>query len=171
MLRQTLLFICCGLLMSCGFHFQGQVNLAPPLQRMYLQTADPYSDFARSLRLYLKNSHVKLVEPSDAETILTILQQNTTQDLLGVSGTQQTKQYLLRTIVVFQISNKMGRILVPPEMLVESRVITVQSNLILGASNEVNLYFKQMRRTLAYALMNRIASRDITRMLTAPVES
>lgn len=157
--------MCCWLL-ACGFHPQGQVKLAPPLHKIYLYATDPYSEFIRTLKLYLKMSHVQLVDsPADADTTLSILQDTTSQSLLSVNGTQQTRQYLLQVIISFQISNRLGQLIVPPQPLADSRVITVQSNQILGTSNEVNLYYKQMRRELAYALMNRIASDDITKLI------
>ncbi len=52
------------------------------------------------------------------------------------------------------------------QTLEETRSITVQSNQILGSSNEATLFYQQMRRTLAYAIMNRIASKEVTRMVT-----
>ena len=38
---------------------------------------------------------------------------------------------------------------------------------ILGSSNEANLFYQQMRRTLAYAIMNRIASKEVTNIVNA----
>lgn len=151
------------LLTACGFHLQGAMNLAAPMYRLYLQSTDPYGYLSRTLQQYLKMSQVHLVDsPSQAQTILTILQDTNSQRLLSVSGTQQTKQYNLKVTVAFEVSDASGRIIVAPQILEENRVITVQANQILGSSNEANLYFQQMRRTLAYAIMNRLASRDIT---------
>src|SRR5262245_52687393 len=93
------------LLTACGFHLQGEAKLAPRLHRMYLQTTDPYGYLARSLQQYLKMSHVNLVAtPAEADTILVIVKDQATQDLLSVSSTQQTRQYNLKIIVVFQIT-------------------------------------------------------------------
>ena len=47
----------------------------------------------------------------------------------------------------------------------ETRPATVQSDQILGSSNERNLAYQQMRRGLAYAIMHRIASKDVTNMI------
>lgn len=154
------------LMVSCGFHLQGQVLLAPPLHRLYLQTPDPYGQLSRNLQQNLKLSGVTLVPTqAEADTTLTILQDNTSQTLLGVNGTQQTRQFLLSVIVSFQISDAKGLIILPPQILREDRVITVQSNLILGSSNEANLYYSQMRRTLAFAITNRLASREVTKKI------
>lgn len=165
-LRHTLM-ICFALLMTgCGFHLQGETQLATPLHRMYLKTPDPYGQLARSLQQYLKISNVQLVaSPEQASTILSILHDDISQELLSVSGTQQTRQYTLRVTVTFDISTPQGKSIIGPQTLTETRTITIQSNQILGSSNEASLFYQQMRRTLAYAILNRIASNEITRMI------
>jgi LPS-assembly lipoprotein len=153
-------------LTACGFHPQGQRTLATPLHRMNIQAADPYSFLVRNLQQYLKLSGVQLEnDRSRADTVLSILQDETSQELLSVSSTQQTRQYNLRVTVSFDIEDSKGKIIVPTQTLSDTRVITMQSNQVLGSSNEANLYFQQIRRGLALAIINRIASREITRMI------
>src|SRR5207302_1201983 len=103
--------------------------------------------------------------PKEAQSILVILQNNLSQDLLSVNGTQKTRQYLLKVTVTFTITDKQGRNLIPLQTLIETRSITIQSNQILGSSNEASLFYQQMQRLLAYAIINRIASKQITRIL------
>lgn len=152
------------LLTACGFHLQGEKALAPPLHRMYVQAADPYGPLVRSLQQSLRMSEVKLVDSAaQADTVLIILQDTPSQQLLAPNGTLQTRQYILAITVIFEITDAKGRILISPQTLSEGRPITIQSNQILGSSNEVNIYYQQMRRILAYSIMNRLASREITR--------
>ena len=170
-LKYGLLLTCFMLLASCGFHLQGELPLAPPLHTMYLQAQDPYGTLTRQLQQSLKLSHVQLVDsPSKATTILAITQDTTTQELLSVSGTQQTRQYKLNVVVTFEVTDAAGRILVPTQTLSDSRNITIQSNQILGSSNEANLYYQQIRRSLAYAIMNRLASTDISKMINREIK-
>lgn len=164
--RSLLVFGLAFFLNSCGFHLQGEMNLAPPLHRLYLQTPEPYGYLARNLRHYLKLSNIELTaSPMDADTILVILEDKPTEVFLSVNGTQQTRQYNLYVTVTFEITNAQGQVIVPSQTLVESRTITTQSNQILGNSNEANLYYQQMRRTLAYFIMQKIASRQISAMI------
>jgi LPS-assembly lipoprotein len=150
-------------LAGCGFHLQGETQLAAPLHRMYLQSSDPYGQRSRSLEQDLKISKVQLVSsPLQASTILNIQRDSTSQDLLSVSGTQQTRQYNLTVTVIFEITDQKGRSIMSPQTLSESRTITVQSNQILGSSNEANLFYQQMRREIAHSIIYRIASRDVT---------
>jgi LPS-assembly lipoprotein len=158
------------LLVGCGFHLRGEMPLAPPLHNLYVQSIDPYGTLVRILEQSLKMSNVHLAaNSSEANTILTIIRDDTAQDLLSVGGSQQTRQYKLSVIVAFEVTDNSGRILVEPQTLVESRVITVQSNQILGSSNEANLYFQQMRGTLASAIMYRLSSHEITKTINQAV--
>lgn len=156
------------LLSGCGFHLQQGMKLAPGFHRMKLQTPDPYGVLTRNLQQYLTLSHIKIVDNlADADTILIILSDDSYQDLLSVSSTQQTRQFNLRVVVVFEITDNKGRVIVPPQTLSETRVITVQSNQILGSSNEANMFYQQIRRSLAAAILNRIASDEVTSMVNA----
>lgn len=153
-------------LCSCGFHLRGQTTLAKPLQSLYIESVDPYGTLVKNLHQSLQMSHVRIAENvDDAETRLVILRDDTSEKLLSVGGTQQTRQYKLTVTTSFEVTDHNGRTIVPAQSLSESRVITVQSNQILGSSNEANLYFQQMRRTLASAIMYRLSSLDVTTMI------
>lgn len=166
--KSILLALLVTFLCSCGFQPQRAMPLAAPLHKMYLNSARPYGDLTRYLTSYLKLSSVKLVSNiKDAETVLIISQDETSQELTGISNTQQTRQYQLHATVVFEVTDKIGHTLIPSQTLTEVRSITIQSNQILGSSNEANLYYQQMRRSLAYALMNRLSSQ----MATANINS
>ena len=155
------------LITACGFHLRGDLPLAPPLQSMYIQSSDPYGTLVKELEQSLKMSGVKLAAtPPAAQTVLVILHDEPTQKLLSVSGTQQTRQYQLTVTVTFEVNTPSGRTIVPPQALAESRVITIQSNQILGSSNEANLYYQQMRRTLASSMLYRLSSHEVTGMVS-----
>lgn len=151
------------LLGGCGFHLRGEMPLAEPLHSVYVQSVDPYGVLTRNLEQSLKMSHVALAaSPNQAKTIIVISRDETSQALLSVGATQQTRQYKLTAVVDFAVTDASGQQIISPQQLADSRVITVQSNQILGSSNEANLYFQQMQRGLASAIMYRLSSREIT---------
>lgn len=170
-MRYCLFFILSLLLISCGFRLQGERPLASPLHRLYIETPDPYSHLTRYIQDYLKASNVTIVNsPREATMILAILRDEPSEELLSVNSTQQTRQYKLHVTVEFELRTPKGIPVFGPQTLSEERVITIQSNQILGSSNEANLYYEQMRRTLAYSLINRLSSREVTHIIiqTAP---
>lgn len=154
------------LLCACGFHLRGDLPLAAPLHKLYIASADPYGTLVKNLGQSLQMSGVTLTTTeSDAETILAITQDSTSQTLLSVSGTAQTRQYRLTVTVAFNVADSHGRTLLPTESLAESRIITIQSNQILGSSNEANMYYLEMRNTLASSIMYRLSSHQVTEIL------
>lgn len=170
-MKNWLISLCCLLLSACGFTLQGEKQLAQPLHRLYLQTPDTYGNLERNLKDSLKMSGVILVSnPADAETMLIVTNDSSYQDLLSVSGTQQTRQYNLRLVVSFEVTTPNGKVLLAPETLSDIRTITVQSNQILGSSNEATMYYQQMRRSIAGAIMNRLASTQVTDIINHEFE-
>lgn len=160
-----LFFLFLGLV-GCGFQPRGAFPLAPPLYNLYIQSCDPYGRLTRYIKQYLKASHVHVTcSPQTATTVLHILQEDEGQQLLSVGGTQQTRQYNLTLTVSFQITNACGVVLVPTQLLSQSRVIPIQVSQVLGGSNEANILYNQMRRDIAFDLMNRLASNCVTQTL------
>jgi LPS-assembly lipoprotein len=152
---------------SCGFKLRGSMPLAPPLHSIYLETPDPYGQLARYLRQFLKMSGVALADsPEGATSILAIISESTGDQLLGINGTQQTRQYNLVLTVTFQVSNPKNRVLVPPQTVSESRALTITNDQILASSNEAMNLYTQMRQTIVYDIMSRLSSGEITTQLT-----
>jgi LPS-assembly lipoprotein len=166
MLRPILLFISFLCLAGCGFHLRGEVNLAPSLHNLYIKTADPYGQLAKNLRQYFKQSGINVTDNAkEAITIFDILSEQESQQTLSISGTQLTRQYNLALTVIFQVSDQSGKTIIPPQIVTESRAITIQANQILAGSNELTNLYQQMRRAIVFKIINRLASRDITARL------
>lgn len=154
-------------LTGCGFQLRGATPLSPTLKKLYVQTANPYGQLARNLNDSLKGSGVQLTDsPHTANAILEILPENESQELLSVSGTQQTRQYNLVLTVSFRILDPQGKLLINTQTVSESRTFTALANQILGGTNEANTLYQQMRLSIVYDIMNRLGSRDITQLLT-----
>jgi len=163
-----LCFVILGL-SGCGFQLRGSAPLSPPLKKLYIETADPYGPLTRNLRDYLTMSGVEITNtPQEAFTVLHIISETQNQQLLSVSGLQQTRQYNLTLSVTFEVANPKGIILMPPLTLSENRVFTTMSDQILGGTNEQNTLYQQMRLAIIYDIMSRLSSRDVTVLLTEP---
>lgn len=153
-------------LTACGFQPRGVMPLAPPLHHLYLQTADPYGQLSRNIKQYLKASNVQLANSAlTAETVLDIQKEETTQQLLSVGGTQQTRQYNLILTVQFQVTDPKGIVLIPSQAVSESCTIPIQANQILAGSNEANTLFQRMRQAIVFDIMIRLSSTDASNLL------
>lgn len=167
-MRQWLCLSLLLLLTACGFQPRGEITLAPSLKNIYLKTPDPYGQLARNLRSFLIMSHVHLADTVEsADTVLVILKEQMGQDLVSVSGTQLTRQYNLTLNVTYQVTDASGKVLISPQTSTEVRSLTIQSDQILGGSNEASSLYKQMQRTTVYNIMNRLSSKEVTAILNS----
>ncbi len=152
---------------GCGFHPRTSPTLAPPLQKLYLQIADSYGDLAHNIRLYLKMSGVHLTNtPSQATSTLDIISETTSQQLLNISGTQATRQYNLILTVSYQMTDAHGNIVVSPQVATETRPLTINASQMLSGSNQTVSLYHQMRQAIVYDIMSRLASHEMTVLLT-----
>jgi len=166
-LRYIMLFILLSLINGCGFHLRGVQPLTPSFKELYLKTPDPYGSLTHHLQQMLKLSGVHLVaNPTDASTILIILNEEKTQQLLSVGGTQETRQYNVGLNVTFEVQDSHHRILMPSQTLTETRPITLRSNQILAGSNEINSLYEQMRQSMAYDIIIRLSAADASQAST-----
>lgn len=165
-LKPLLLLLLLLCLTSCGFRPRGVLPLPPSLYNIYLQTTDPYGELAHNLQDYLHASGVHLADsPKTANTVLVILSEQTLQQMLSVSGTQQTRQYNLILVVTFEVTDPNGKILLQPQVISETRTIPIQSNQVLAGSNEANNLYRQMRQAIVHDIMNRLSSRNVATIL------
>lgn len=154
-------------LSACGFHRRVPTPLSPALERPYIASSAPNSSLTRSL---LKNFRLAGANPVDApqqaSTVFTILDEQQSQTLLSVSPTQSSRQYRLSLSITFQITRPDGTLLVGPQTLSESRVLTMSSDQILSSSNETQVLYQQIRIALVRNIMNRLTSKEISGILT-----
>ncbi len=168
MLKWIITFTLTAFLTSCGFHLRGTTPLAPQLQQVYLKTPNPYSDFSNNLRQYLKMSGVYLTKTQQMATVvLSILSENSVQQLLGVNGSQQTRQYQLTYSITFQLTTPNDVTITQPEIISESRTLPINSGAVLAGSNQAAALYQQMRRAVVFDVINRLSSQEITYKLQA----
>lgn len=155
------------MLTACGFHPRGKINLAEPLQNVFIKTNEPYSQLVQNLKKYLKLSGVHITDSAaEATTVIELSNEKKAQQQLSVSGTQQTRQYNLILSTSFRLLNQKGLVISPPQSVTESRTITIQANQILGGSNEATNLYVLMYQALAYDIMMRLGSQDVSENIT-----
>ena len=105
---QNIIFICAILLLmtSCGFHFGAGIDLGESMQKINLESQEPYADFTKQLRFALKRSKVEICEETDCAPIkLAILNEEMQEDTVSVSSNTLVRQYLLTYKVNYQLND------------------------------------------------------------------
>lgn len=97
-----LLLLVSGLTACNSFHLRGSVALPLSLQPAFVQTANPYSEFAAELSRVLHASGVALSPQREtAQLVIQIERETISRRVLTVAGTGKAQEYELHYTVVF----------------------------------------------------------------------
>lgn len=157
----------CLCLTGCGFHLRKPAPLSPALQKPFVESHSPNSALTQSLVRSLRLAGATPVDVQQgASSVFVILSEQKSQSLLSVSSNQSSRQYRLSLAITFQITDPKGRVLIKPQTLSESRVLTMNSDHILSSSNETQILYQQIRMALVRDIMDRLTSDEISVILT-----
>lgn len=154
-----------SLFSACGFQLQKSQSFSKLASPLYISANDPYSDTAEDLKTILRNSGQKLVDdPSQAEYILEIKQDQNSQTLSSISSTQ-VRSYTLTVMINVQLRTQDGKILMPDTSFSEARSVITQSSSAMGNSSEIDSLYQSMRQSAVNSLLHRLNSREIENQL------
>ena len=151
------LFLAVLALVACGFTLQRDAELPPEMQRVRLDIQDPYSHFARTLRILLEQGGASLVDDGEA-AVLEVPHNTVRKEILTIGDNARVREYRLRHDVDFRLLDAEGRVVVPEQRLAQSRVISFDEQDILGAAQEDEFLRRDMAETLARLVVRRLST-------------
>lgn len=147
-------------LVACGFHLRGNIPLPTELSPMYIETTDPFHPTILAIQDGLEASKIAVAKsPSTANTILRIIDIKSTENLISVSASTNTRQYALVETVQIEVTDKTGKVIVPVSTLSGSNPFTVESNQILTAASQKDLLSDEMQQAIVQQLFARLGSK------------
>lgn len=153
-------------LAACGFHLRGNIPLPPGLDPMFIQTTTPYDPLVQAIEDTLTSSHVKLATSlKSAKTILHILDMKSTENLVSVSTSTNTRQYALTETLQIELTDSTGKVIIPVSTLTASNPLTVDSSQVLNLSSQKQTQVQEMQQALVQQLMARLASKNTKQAL------
>ena len=89
-------------LSACGFHFQNGELIPQELQTLKLESSDPYSDMALSMRRQLQLNNVNLVEDQTNVPVLRLNKISSKDQVVSIfkQGREAEKQLILEVEIV-----------------------------------------------------------------------
>ena len=137
--RKFGLFLIILLITSCGFQLRVAKNLPIEMDRTYISTEDEYSIFYRQLKKGLHERGVEVVEsPVDATAVFNILQEDTGQRVLSVSGRNVVREYEVFYRIFYSIQTK-DKLIKSPQEEILTRDYTYDEILVLGNTYATSL--------------------------------
>lgn len=156
--RKFGIFLIILLITSCGFQLRVAKNLPIEMNRTYISTEDEYSIFYRQLKKGLYERGVEVVEsPVDATAVFNILQEDTGQRVLSVSGRNVVREYEVFYRVFYSIQTK-DKLIKSPQEEILTRDYTYDETLVLGKEREENLLREAIADDLVRIILMQLVS-------------
>ncbi|MGR6035154.1 MAG: LPS-assembly lipoprotein LptE [Candidatus Nitrosoglobus sp.] len=146
------------LLMGCGFHLRGNVQLSPLLTRTYVQGIPPYSELGVQIKRSLEANGVTVTsEPKNASATLSITYNQIQRQVLSVGGsTAKVQEYALKYVLQFQVTNPKGKILLPSQRIELMREYRFDALSVLSAGDQENLLREAMQKDIVQQILWRL---------------
>jgi len=157
---KSLLIIIFALVISgCGLHSQSEVPA--PVKTVHVSAVKQYTPFNKVLRQTLSDRDVKMMRTAkQAPITIEILNEHTDLQEATVSTTGQVRVYQLSHSIDFQINNRTGKMIVPPQHIRASRNFIADNNQVLATEHEKNKLMLAINKDLSKKLIRRLSSQQ-----------
>lgn len=147
-------------LSACGFHLRNKLSLPPDTPAVKVQSTAPYSELVKILNRGLVASGATLAD-EDAKTGFATLQVVSERwgDLpIAIDAEGRAQEYSLRYAVIFTLLRADGSVLVPQQVIEQSRDYVSPPQDATGTATEREILANELRREMAASILRRIDS-------------
>lgn len=153
---RAVLLVVTLLLTACGFHLRGQAEM--PFRTLYLQSANPNSVLAASLRRNLESNNVRLTEKAEqAEVALEIVSERDDKQILTLGGSGRVSEFELFYRVSLRAHDLKQQDWIPAEEIVIRRDYTYDDTHILAKEQEEAMLRQSMHTDMVQQIMRRLS--------------
>lgn len=155
---------------GCGFHLQGSManKLPPQMHTLYIETTTPYDAFILKLKNTLKAEKINVVSSADQAPItLDITAINKTSSTFGnQNSTETANAYTLFYIINYVLKGADGSVIMPPQTIHTSEVISLPANTMFDNSNLPQTSYENMENILIQKLLTQLSSKNTIAAVT-----
>ena len=142
-------------LAGCGFQLRGSAKL--PYESLYVDLPES-SQFGAELKRYLRtgtDTRITAVR-DDAQAILVPVREARSKTILSLSSSGRVREFRLKYNVDVRVTDRQGRDLIAPLVLVIERDFAFNDNQVLAKEGEEALIYRDMQADLIQQLLRRI---------------
>ena len=159
MLRRLLLALLLSPLLAplagCGFHLRSEQAVS--YKAMAVQgKAGAFMDL---LKRQLAAQGVTLVAPNQAEAVLTILDDSTSQTAMAYNADGTVAEYQLNLDLRYQLAAPNGDLLIAPTALHQVSYLSYATSVSLAKADEADLLYRGMRQDLLTRILFQLSAR------------
>jgi len=141
------------MLLGCGFELQNTANFTGKLETLYIQTADPYTVFYRTIKRQMANHGVEIVtESKNSNFALIIHQDESNQRILSVSGRNTPREYEVYYLVKWSLV-KGNQVIIQPMTSNKYQDYTFDQRQLLGKSNESRIIQEALAKDIVQMIL------------------
>ena len=142
---------------ACGFRLKGAVDL--PYKALAI-TGNPSPQLRGDIQTaVLTGTAVKVaINPRDADLLLEILNETTTQEILAYNANGQISAYRLTVRVTFRAFDTTGTEVVPETEIYLTRDLDFSVSTVLANDAQIQGFLGLMRRDLAIQILRRVSA-------------
>ncbi|MDD2700619.1 MAG: LPS assembly lipoprotein LptE [Sideroxydans sp.] len=157
-MRNILLSLSLLTLAACGFHLRGSdlQDVRFGFKSLYLKTHGETPFVAELRRLLGKNKMQPVAAADQAELILEIVSENTTKQILSLSGSGRVREYQLGYRISMRAYDQQQVEWLPPDDVQLNRVLTYDDAEILAKEQEEAQLYKDMRADAVAQIVRRL---------------
>lgn len=145
------------LLTACGFHLRGMTNMPRQLNDITIIVQNAHHDLSFLLETQFKSYHIRTTSLASAQYALIVEHDDVHQQITSISSSTTPRQYELIYTVTFKFQQIKGAELLPSSQILITRETTLNSNRILGSTDEMELLKRDMRREAVIQIIDRLS--------------
>ena len=147
------------LLSACGFHLRGMMALPPSFQNVYISAPAHGKDLQLALDEQLQSYVVRRSE-SQKECAFQIIIDDIQFDrqISNISSSTTPRQFQLSYKVKYHFIDGKGAILIPNGIVHTQRLVSMNSERLLGSNYEQNFFLHEMENDAARQIMTTISN-------------
>ena len=156
-----LLALAASLLTACGFHLRGEATLPSGMQRVHVDSADPFGPLKRDLERALQRAGA-VIEPAAGDGIAEIrLTAVTLAPIVrSVTANARVNEFTMLYHVELQIEDASGKVILPKQDVEQSRVFTFDQTQAIGTAAEQDEIKKEMERDMVQVVLRKVESAE-----------
>ncbi len=156
--QQCIIYLVALLLAGCGYHLRGMLEMPRWFNHVSIITDNANRDLAPLLNGQLKAYQINVcADPSLAAYWLIIEEDSFQQQVGSISSSTTPRQYQLFYSVQFKLQQAKGKEILPSTRIMITRQVTLNSDRILGSTNEEDLTKTEMQREAAMRIIDRLS--------------
>lgn len=150
-----------SLLGGCGFHLRQEARLPAGMQRVHVDSADPFGPLKRDIEHALARAGAKIeAAPGEGIAEIHLDAVSLAPIVRSVSASARVNEFTMLYHVELQVDDASGHVLLPRQVIEQSRIFTFDQTQAIGTGAEQEEIKKEMERDMVQVVLRKIESAE-----------